>query len=146
MVGRSPDHAGQAGLGSADHDPQPAPAEYGGQPGSQLLGLQLFSGLREGRSCDGGLGFIPERGKQLAPPPGGGWRCGRIVSEADPDVTVSVYFDDAGVGYVSCTRAVFGAAADGRGLVPAWLKRSWSLWFPEYIRFKLDESGIPILP
>ncbi len=69
-----------------------------------------------------------------------------ITSEADPDVTVSVYFDDAGVGYVSCTRAVFGAAADGRGPVPAWLKRSGSQWFPEYIRFKLDEFGIPILP
>jgi hypothetical protein len=36
------------------------------------LSMQLFSGLREGRSCDGGLGFIPERGKQLAPPPRGG--------------------------------------------------------------------------
>ncbi len=35
------------------------------------LSMRLFSGLREGRSCDGGLGFIPERGKQLAPPPGG---------------------------------------------------------------------------
>ncbi len=61
-------------------------------------------------------------------------------------MTVPVYFDDAGVGYVSCTRAVFGAAADGRGPVPAWLKQSGSRWFPEYIRFKLDEFGIPILP
>jgi hypothetical protein len=42
-----------------------------------------------------------------------------ITSEGDPDVTVSVYFADVGVGYVSCTRAVFGAAADGRGPVPA---------------------------
>jgi len=30
--------------------------------------------------------------------------------------------------------------------VPAWLQRSRSRWFPEYIRFKLDEFGIPILP
>ncbi len=69
-----------------------------------------------------------------------------ITSEADPDVMVTVCFDDVGVGYVSCTRAVFCAAADGRGPVPAWLKRSGSRWFPEYIRFKLDEFVIPILP
>ncbi len=30
--------------------------------------------------------------------------------------------------------------------MPAWLKRSGSRWFPEYILFKLDEFGIPILP
>ncbi len=69
-----------------------------------------------------------------------------IASAADPDVEVSVYFDDVGVGYVSCTRAVFGSAADGRSPVQAWLKRSETRWFPEYIRFKLDEFCIPILP
>ncbi len=37
-----------------------------------VLSMQLFSGLREGLSCYGGLGFIPERGKQLAPPLGRG--------------------------------------------------------------------------
>jgi hypothetical protein len=48
------------------------------------LALRLFSGLRRGRSCDGGLGFLPERGKQSPPPPRGGgvdvrcdnFRCG----------------------------------------------------------------------
>ena len=34
------------------------------------LALRLFSGLRRGRPCDGGRGFIPERGK--SPPPRGG--------------------------------------------------------------------------
>ena len=36
------------------------------------LALRLFSGLRRGRSCDGGLGFLPERGKHSPPLPGGG--------------------------------------------------------------------------
>ncbi len=43
------------------------------------LSLLLFSGLLQGRSCDGGLGFLPERGKH-APPPGGGVavRCNQL--------------------------------------------------------------------
>ena len=110
------------------------------------LALRLFSGLRRGRSCDGGLGFLPERGKHSPPPPGGGWSCGTISSAADPDVMVTVYFNDAGVGYVSCTRAVFGSDKDGRGPVPAWLVRSKSRWLPEYIRFEVDGFGIPLLP
>ena len=64
----------------------------------------------------------------------------------EPEVVVTVFFDDVGVGYVSCTRAVFGSVQDGRGPVPAWLVRSKSRFFPEYIRFAEDEFGIPILP
>jgi hypothetical protein len=110
------------------------------------LAMRLFSGLRRGRSCAAGLGFLPERGKDPPTPPGGGWQCGTITSAAEPDVVVTVLFDDVGVGYVSCTRAVFGSAQDGRGPVPAWLVRSKSRFFPEYIRFAEDEFGIPILP
>ena len=36
------------------------------------LALRLFAGLDRGRSCGGGTGFIPERGKSSTPPPGGG--------------------------------------------------------------------------
>jgi hypothetical protein len=72
--------------------------------------------------------------------------CGMISSAADPDVVVTVYFNDAEVGYVGCTRAVFSSAPDGRGPVPAWLVRSKSSWLPDYIRFELDAFGIPILP
>ncbi len=49
-----------------------------------------------------------------------------ISSAAEPDVVVTVYFNDAKVGYVGCTGTVFGSAADGRGPVPAWLVRSKS--------------------
>ena len=110
------------------------------------LAMRLFSGLRRGRACDGGHGFIPERGKPLQPPPGGGWLAGEIASAAEPDVRVTVYFDDAGVGLVHCTRAVFGSAADVHGPVPAWLTHSKSRWMPEYIRIELDAFGIPVLP
>ncbi len=64
--------------------------------------------------------------------------CGVISSAAESDVVVTVYFNDAEVGYVGCTRAVFGSAVDGRGPVPAWLVRSKSRWFPEYIRFEVE--------
>ena len=111
------------------------------------LAMRLFAGLRQGRSYDGGLGFIPERGKQSPPPPpGGGWHCGTISSTAEPDVVVSVFFDDAGVGLVRCTRAIFGCPSDVRGPVPAWLERSRSRFLPDYIRLELDAFGIPILP
>jgi hypothetical protein len=36
------------------------------------LAMRLFAGLRRGRSYDGGLGFVPERGKSEQPPPRGG--------------------------------------------------------------------------
>ena len=36
------------------------------------LAMRLFSGLRRGRSCAAGLGFLPERGKDSPPPPRGG--------------------------------------------------------------------------
>ena len=110
------------------------------------LAMRLFAGLRRGRAHDGGLGFIPERGKQSHPPPGGGWQCGTITSTAEPDVVVTVYFDDDGVGLVRCTRAVFGSAADSRGPVPAWLVPSKSRFLPNYVRLELDAFGIPILP
>jgi hypothetical protein len=113
------------------------------------LALRLFAGLRRGRTCAGGTGFIPERGKpeHPQPPPGGvGWLAGRIVSAAEPDVVVTVFFDDVGVGFVECTRAVFGSAADVRGPVPAWLVQKRTRWMPEYIRMELDEFGIPICP
>ena len=110
------------------------------------LAMRLFAGLRLGRAYDGGLGFIPERGKQPYPPPRGGWQCGIITSTAETDVVVSVYFDDDGVGLVRCTRSVFGSAADSRGPVPAWLVPSDSRFLPDYVRLELDAFGIPILP
>jgi hypothetical protein len=61
-------------------------------------------------------------------------------------VVVSVFFDDAGVGLVRCTRAIFGCPSDVRGPVPAWLERSRSRFLPDYIRLELDAFGIPILP
>jgi hypothetical protein len=69
-----------------------------------------------------------------------------ISSAAEPEVVVTVYFNDISVGYVGCTLAVFGSAADGRGPVQAWLVRSKLRWFPKYIRFEEDAFGIPILP
>ena len=108
------------------------------------LAMRLFSGLRRGRPCDRGHGFIPERGKCTTPPPGGGWLAGEIVSE--PDVKVTVYFDDAGVGFVRCSRAVFGTAADAHGPMPDWLVQTRSRWMPDYIRIELDAFGIPVLP
>jgi hypothetical protein len=110
------------------------------------LAMRLFSGLRRGRSCAGGCGFLPERGKHATPPPRGGWLCGVISSAAEPEVVVTVYFNDTSVAYIGCTRAVFGSSADGRGPVPAWLVRSKSRWLPEYVRFEVDAYGSPILP
>ena len=111
------------------------------------LALRLFAGLDRGRSCSGGTGFIPERGKLPKPlPGGGGWLVGRIVSAAEPDVVVTVFFDEAGVGFVECTRAVFGSAADVRGSVPALLVPKRTRWMPDYVRMELDEFGIPICP
>ncbi len=75
------------------------------------LATRLFLGLRRGRSCDGGLGFIPERGKQ-SHPPSGGWQCDTIVSLAEQDVAVTVFFDNEGLGLVHCSCAVFGSASD----------------------------------
>ncbi len=105
------------------------------------LALRLFADLNRGRPCAGGMGFIPERGKnpQLL-------IAGRIVSVAEPEVVVTVFFDDSGVGFVECTRAVFGSAADVRGPVPAWLAPNRTRWMPDYIRMELDEFGIPICP
>ncbi len=59
---------------------------------------------------------------------------------------VTVFFDDAGVGFVECTRAVFGSAADVRGPVPAWLVPARTHWMPDYIRMELDEFSIPVCP
>jgi hypothetical protein len=113
------------------------------------LALRLFAGLNRGRPCAGGLGFIPERGKNPQPPPGGGgWLAGRsgIASDAEPEVVVTVFFNDSGVGFVECTRAVFGSAEDVRGPVPAWLVPKRTRWMPDYIRMELDEFGIPVCP
>ena len=110
------------------------------------LALRLFSGLRRGRSFDGGLGFLPERGKPSYPPPGGAWMAGEICSAAEPDVKVTLYFDDFGVVLVTCTRAVFGSSADAYGPVPSWLVRSKSRWAPDYLRMECDAFGIPLLP
>jgi hypothetical protein len=60
--------------------------------------MRLFLGHLLGRSCDGCLGFIPERGKQSQLPREGGWQCCTIVSSAEQDVEVTVFFDDEGVG------------------------------------------------
>jgi hypothetical protein len=48
------------------------------------LALRLFAGLNSGRSCDGGLGFIPERGKLPTPPPGGGAASGSWAASPPP--------------------------------------------------------------
>lgn len=63
-------------------------------------------------------------------------------------VVVTVFFDETGVGFVECTRAVFGSAAarDVRGPVPAWLVQTRTRWMPDYIRMELDEFGIPVCP
>ncbi len=88
-----------------------------------VLFTRLFSGLLLGRFCNGGLGFVPERGKHPASPPGVGWQCGVSSFAAEPEVVFSVYFDDVCVGYVGYSRTVFGSVADGRGPMPAWLVR-----------------------
>ena len=110
------------------------------------LALRLFSSLRSGQSCDGGAGFVPERGKLQLPPPGGDCLAGVIASAADPDVRVTVFFDDAGVRLVRCTRAVFGSAQDVHGPTPEWLVHKPTRWMPDYVRIELDAFGIPVLP
>ncbi len=62
------------------------------------------------------LGLHPGAGEEppTPPPRGGGWLAGRIVSAAEPEVVVTVFFNDSGVGFVECTRAVFGSAEDVR--------------------------------
>ena len=108
------------------------------------LALRLFAGLRRGRTCAGGSGFIPERGKPVA----ADGRCmsAALASEADPGVVATVFFDDDGIIFVSCTRAVFGTPGQLRGPVPAWLSQRSSRWLPEYIRMELDAQGLPIIP
>ena len=71
---------------------------------------------------------------------------GEICSAAEPDVKVTLYFDDFGVVLVTCTRAVFGSSADAYGPVPSWLVRSKSRWAPDYLRMECDAFGIPLLP
>ena len=59
---------------------------------------------------------------------------------------VTVYFDEAGVGLVHCTRAVFGSATGVHGPVPDWMVQAKTRWLPDYIRIELDAFGIPVLP
>ena len=108
------------------------------------LALRLFAGLRRGRPCGGGYGFIPERGKSTLP--GSRWLAGDLVSAADPSVVVTVFFDESEVVFVRCSRSVFGSAKQVRGPVPAWLVQKKTRWVPEYVRLELDELGMPICP
>jgi hypothetical protein len=71
---------------------------------------------------------------------------GELVSAADPSTVASVFFDDAGVVFVGCSRAVFGPARHVRGPLPAWLVQKKTQWLPEYVRLALDNGGTPIYP
>ena len=108
------------------------------------LALRLFSGLRRGVACGGGHGFIPERGK--LPDPGSSWLASTLSSSAEPGVSVTLFFDEHDIVFISCTRAVFGDPALLRGPVPPWLRQSRSRWLPPFIRLELDAFGIPICP
>ena len=108
------------------------------------LALRLFSGLRRERPCGQGRCFIPERGKDALA--GSRWLTGDLVSAADPSTVASVFFDDAGVVFVSCSRAVFGPARQVRGPLPAWLVQKRTRWLPEYVRLARDAGGMPIYP
>ncbi len=65
---------------------------------------------------------------------------------ADPSTVASVFFDDAGVVFVGCSRAVFGSARHVRAPLPAWLVQKRTRWLPEYVRLARDDGGMPIYP
>ncbi len=50
----------------------------------------------------------------VSPPPRGGVAGRRNIVGAEPEVKVTIYFDNLGVVLVRCTRAVFGSSADAR--------------------------------
>ena len=108
------------------------------------LTLRLFAGLRRGRTCKGGHGFIPERGK--AAPPNSRWMSSSLSSDADPSLTITLFFDHDGFVFLLCNRAVFGSPAQLRGPVPAWLVQRRSRWLPEFVRMEVDAFGIPLIP
>ena len=106
--------------------------------------LRLFAGLRGGQTCDRGRGFVTDRGKGVTA--GSRWLVGTLASAADPSTTATVFFDQDGVVFVHCTRAVFGDARLVRGPAPAWLVRPRTRWLPAYVRLALREDGTPDYP
>jgi hypothetical protein len=98
------------------------------------LALCLFLGLCRGQPCGRGCCFIPERGKEI--PAGSRWLAGELVSAADASTVASVFFDDTGVVFVGCSRAIYGSARRTRGPLPAWLVQK-----EEYVLLALDELG-----
>ena len=63
--------------------------------------------------------MITERGKHVLP--GSRWLAGSIASAADPSTVATLFFDEHGVVFVSCTRPIFGLAGRVPGALPAWL-------------------------
>jgi hypothetical protein len=108
------------------------------------LALRAFAGLGRGWPCGRGRGFIPERGKHA--PPGSRWLSGSISSAADPGTVATLFFDEQGVVFVSCTRPIFGPAGRMRDVPPAWLRHARTRFLPEYIRLEADGEGVPIWP
>jgi hypothetical protein len=108
------------------------------------LSLLLFTGLRTGRPCGAGHGFVPSS----TIPPLGGAPClsSTLASDLEPDIRMTVFFIDSAIVFLQCSRAVFGSPSSTRGPVPPWLTRNNSRWLPDYIRIPRDAFGIPILP
>jgi hypothetical protein len=107
------------------------------------LALRAFAGLGRGWPCGRGRCFIPERGKHV--PPGSRWLSGSI-SAADLDTVATLFFDEQGIVFVSCTRPIFGPAGRVRGRHPAWLDHKKTRFLPAYIRLEMDGEGVPIWP
>jgi hypothetical protein len=58
----------------------------------------------------------------------------------------TLFFDEQGIDFVTCTRPIFGPAGQVRGTHPAWLNRKKTRFLPEYIRLEVDGEGVLIWP
>ena len=110
------------------------------------LALRLFAGIRDGRVCGKGRGFVQVSGARVPPPEldrSGGWLVSRLVSLTDQDSVDTVYFDYGGIAFVECSSPVFAPrrrppAAGSGGRVTRFL--------PSYVRLPTDERGNLVFP
>ena len=110
------------------------------------LALRLFAGIRDGRVCGKGRGFVQVSGARVPPPEldrSGGWLVSRLVSLTDQDSVDTVYFDYGAIAFVECSTPVFAPrrrppAAGSGGRVTRFL--------PSYVRLPTDERGNLVFP
>ena len=71
---------------------------------------------------------------------GSGWQLARLASDLADSAVMSVFFDAAGIGFLSCTHAVFCSPEEVCGPVSSWLVQSTSRWLPAYVQMELNEN------